>query len=165
VTVGIRANGSSKKFSKKKFPNIFPTIRFGCAEAMGAARFSLSHAWMKEIEERSKSIDAILARISHIQASWAPAEQIVREGMERSGDSSLQQREAPVQALARISSLKSFTPVSSTAIHHTMKTETDTTMDAHKVFGEMSTQHEVTMSSVIHVSVSHVLYPVIEDVL
>ena len=39
-----------------------------------------------------------------------------------------------------------------------------TAMDAHQVFDVMSTQHEVTMSSVIHVSVSHRVYPVTEVV-
>lgn len=38
-------------------------------------------------------------------------------------------------------------------------------MDAHKVFDAMSTHLEVTMSSVIHVSVSHIVYPVTEAVL
>ena len=37
--------------------------------------------------------------------------------------------------------------------------------DAHKVFDALSTQQEVTMSNIIHVSVSHMIYPVIEDVL
>lgn len=134
--------------------------------AASMARLNQSIEQMRQIEERSKSTDATLARIARIQASWVPAEQVVQEGMERRRDSFSPQMGATAQALARISGVKAVTPTSSTVVHHDMKSETTTTMDdAHKVFDVWSTQKEVTMSNIIHVSVSHTIYPVTEVVL
>jgi hypothetical protein len=134
--------------------------------ATSTASFNQSIDQLKQISERSKSTDAILARIARIQASWAPAEQVVQEGMERRRDSFARQVEETTQVLSHLSGVKAFGLTSSTAAHHDMKPGTTTTMeDAHKVFDAWSTQQEVTMSNIIHVSVSHTIYPVTEVVL
>ncbi|KAK1627511.1 hypothetical protein QYE76_001826 [Lolium multiflorum] len=51
--------------------------------AASMARLNQSIEHMKQIAERSKSVDVTLARIARIQASWEPREQVVKEGMER----------------------------------------------------------------------------------